>query len=118
MVRRNTAAIYFMLHDPRGPVGRDLTRRGNKVLNIVRVYCPVRDGRLRAGQVVTSPVPAVVGRGRGLALQVGSNVDYSLAVHGGSASRWAPRSWRIAHSRGRPVPARRFLVNALPAGRG
>ncbi len=118
MVRRNTAAIYFLLHDPRGPVGRDLSRRGRKVQNLSRVYCPVRDGNLRSKQVTTDPRPAPVGHTIGLVLQVGSNVVYSLAVHEGSGSRYAPRSWRIAHSRDRPVPARRFLVNALPAGRG
>jgi hypothetical protein len=96
-----------------------LTRRGRQVLNLAKVYCPVDHGRLRAGQQATDPVRASVGRsGLGLALQVGSNIDYSLAIHEGSGSRWAPRSWRIAHSRGRPVPARRFLVNALAAGRG
>lgn len=111
MVTRNTAAIRHLTRDPSGPVGRDLARRGGRVRDRAKVLCPVDKGRLRAAQIATAPIPT----DRGLLVQVGSNVVYSLAVHEGSNSRYAPRSWRRAR---RPVPARRYLTNALPAGRG
>lgn len=114
MARRNRAAQEFLLRDPRGPVGRDLTRRAVRVTNLAKTLCPVDKGRLRAAQTYTDPIPVA----QGLVVQVGSNVVYSLAVHEGSGSIYAPRSWRVAHSRGRAVPARRFLTNALPAGLG
>lgn len=114
MARRNEAAVRRLLYDPRGPVGRDLTRRGLRVRNVARVYCPVDTNRLRSSLTVTEPVRVA----NGLVLQVGTNVKYSRAVHDGSASPYAPPSWKVAAARGRPVPARRFLTNALPAGRG
>lgn len=114
MTKRNQAAINQLLRSPTGPVGRDLVQRGLRVRNMSRVFCPVRSGRLRAAQTVTDPIPIA----RGLAIQVGSNIKYSRAVHNGSGSPDAPYSWKVAHARGRPIPARRFLTNALPAGRG
>jgi len=113
MVKRNMAARRQLLRAPTGPVGRDLTRRAERVLNHAKVLCPVDRGRLRAAQDRTAPMPAA----NGLVIEVGSNVRYSLAVHEGSGSVYAPRSWRIAHARGRRIPPRRFLTNALPAGR-
>lgn len=114
MARINQAAVRRLLHDPRGPVGVDLLRRGHRIRNQSRVFTPVRTGRLRAAQTVAGPFPVPTG----LVVQVGSNITYSRAVHDGSASPYAPPSWKAAHARGRPVPARRFLTNALPAGRG
>lgn len=114
MARINRAQREFLLRDPRGPAGRDLTRRGIRVTNAAKIGCPVKYGRLRAAQTYTAPVPTPTG----LKLQVGSNIKYSLPVHEGSGSVWAPRSWRVAHARGRSIPPRRFLTNALPAGRG
>lgn len=114
MARRNPAAVRQLLYDPRGPVGRELARRGRRITNLSRVYCPVDKGRLRGSILQTDPRPTPTGQ----QIRVGSNLDYARAVHEGSGSRDAPRSWRIAHARGHPVPARRFLVNALPAGRG
>jgi hypothetical protein len=114
VARRNVALQRYLLREPRGPVGADLTRRAIRVRNVARVYCPVAYGRLRSSLTYTDPMRM---RG-GLVVQVGTNVKYSLAVHEGSGSPYAPFSWRVAHARGRPVPARRFLTNALPAGRG
>jgi len=114
MATINRAARDFLLRDPRGPVGLDLTRRAIRVENMSKVLCPVDKDRLRAAQTHTDPIPVA----EGLMIQVGSNIVYSLPVHEGSGSIWAPRSWRVAHSRGHTVPARRFLTNALPAGRG
>jgi len=114
VVRRNRAAVRKLLYDPRGPVGRDLVRRGQRVTNLSKVFSPVRYGRLRASIRATDPYQGLLG----LSLNVGSNVKYARAVHNGSGSPDAPYSWRVAHARGRPVPARRFLVNALPAARG
>lgn len=114
MARTNRRLRNHLLRDPRGPVGRDLVKRGVRVTNRAKVLCPVDYGRLRASIHHTDPVPIA----QGLVLQVGTNVVYSLPIHEGSGSPYAPRSWRIAHARGRVVPARRFLTNALPAGRG
>lgn len=113
MARRNPAAVRA-LFAPGGPVARDLKRRGLRVQNLSKVYCPVDKGRLRGSIICTEPIRVA----NGLALQVGTNVVYSRAVHEGSGSPDAPRSWKVAHARGHPIPARRFLVNALPAGRG
>lgn len=95
-------------------MGRDVTRRAIRVENASKVGCPVDFGRLRGAQTHTDPMPIA----EGLVVQVGSNVEYSLPVHEGSGSEFAPPSWKVADSEGRPIPARRFLVNALPAGRG
>jgi hypothetical protein len=111
VVTRNLAAIRRLTRDPNGPIGRDLRRRGGRVRDRAKVLCPVDKGRLRAAQIATDAIPT----SRGFLVQIGSNVEYSLAVHEGSNSPFAPRSWR--HAR-RPVPARRYLTNALPAGRG
>jgi hypothetical protein len=112
-VRRNPAAVRRLLYDPSGPVGRDLTRRGIRITNKSRVLCPVDKGRLRASIRATPPFRGLLG----LSLDVGTNVKYARAVHNGSGSPDAPFSWRVAQARGHPVRARRFLVNALPAGR-
>jgi len=114
MTKRNQAAVNRLLHSPGGAVGRDLVRRGERVLGRAKALCPVYFGYLRSQQVRTEPQPIA----EGLLLQVGSNVPYSLAVHEGSGSPYAPRSWRIAHARGHAVRPRRYLTNALPAARG
>lgn len=115
MARTNLAARRFLTSSPAGPSGRLVTRKGIRVWNRSRQFCPVDRGRLRAAQRYTDPRPNPRG---GVSVQIGSNVVYSLPIHEGSGSRFAPRSWRIAHARGHPVPARRFLTNALPAARG
>lgn len=109
MARRNRAAVRLLTRDPRGPVGRDLARRALRVQNRARILAPVRHGRLRSSITSTDVRPAPTG----LTVQVGSDLVYALAVHEGSTSPYAPRSWR----RGRRVPARRYLTNALPAAR-
>lgn len=114
MARTNRTLRNFLLRNPRGPVGRDLTARAIRVTNRSKVLCPVDKGRLRSGQTYTDPRPVA----QGLMVQVGSNIVYSLAVHEGSGSIYAPRSWRQAHARGHVIPPRRFLTNALAAGRG
>lgn len=114
MVKRNMAARRALLRDPNGPVGIDLKLRALRVVNAAKVLCPVDRGRLRASIDRTDPMPTA----NGLRIEVGTNVVYSMAVHEGSGSIWAPRSWRVAHARGQVIPPRRFLTNALPAGRG
>lgn len=114
MTKRNLALQRYLLRDPRGPTGVELTRRALRVRNTARVLCPVRYGRLRSSLTYTDPLPVA----EGLLVQVGTNVEYSLPVHEGSASPEAPRSWRVAHARGHVIPPRRFLTNAVPAGRG
>lgn len=114
MATTNRQLRRWLTRDPRGPVGRDLTRRALRVRNVARVYCPVDFGRLRSSLTYTDPQPIA----EGLLVQVGTNVVYALAVHEGSGSVYAPWSWKVAHGRGHVIPPRRFLVNALPAGRG
>lgn len=103
-----------LVYDPRGPVGRDLSRRGLRVGNQARVYAPVLYGRLRSSIKVSDPYRGWLG----LSVNIGSNVEYARAIHDGSNSSYAPPSWRVAQARGHSVPARRFLSNALPAMRG
>lgn len=106
-----------MLRSPSGTVGVDLTRRAIRVTNrakqILTATRAVDFGRLRASIVWTDPEPTA----RGLKVAVGSNLAYSLPIHEGSGSPYAPPSWRIGHARGRIVPARRYLTRALPAAR-
>ena len=117
MARTNAVLIRNLLRSPTGAVGADLTRRGIRVANrskaILTATKAVDSGRLRAEQEQTDVQPT----SRGLGLQVGSNAVYSLPVHDGGNSKYAPPSWRIAASRGHVVPARRFLTRALPAAR-
>ena len=114
MVVRNQALINFYGRSPNGPVGRMLSRKGLRVQNVARTLAPVRDGRLRSSITIVGPYPTP--RGQGVA--IGSNLVYSLAVHEGSGGAFAPPSWRAAHAAGHVIPARRYLTNALPAGRG
>lgn len=115
---RTNHRLRRQLKAPNGPIGQDLARRATRVANrskqLVGSKRAVDTGRLRASihQTPVQPDPT------GLVVFVGSNLDYSLAVHEGSGSRFAPRSWRIAHARGRPIPPRRYLTEALPAARG
>jgi hypothetical protein len=115
MVRSNPAVLRRLLEAPSGPVGRDLRRRGTSVQNRAKILAgakrAVDTGRLRSSIEVTDPRS----HPRGQVVSVGSNLKYALAVHEGSGSKYAPRSWRIAHARGRPVPPRRYLTEALPA---
>lgn len=113
MSRTNTA-LRRQLVAPSGPVGRDLTRRAIRVTNVAKTLCPVDNNRLRPTITHTEPVRIR----EGLMVQIGTNVEYSLAVHEGSGSPYAPRSWKISHARGHVIPRRPYLVNALPAGRG
>lgn len=117
-VRRNQAKIDFLLKSPSGPVGLDLAKRALRVTNrakaIITAVGAVDTGRLRAEQQHTDPTESP----RGLTTQIGSNVEYSLPVHEGSESPYAPPSWQVAQSRGNPVRGRKFLTRALPAARG
>jgi hypothetical protein len=114
MATRNRALERYLVRDPRGPVGVDLTRRALRVRNAARVLCPVDMGRLRSSLTYTDPIRSA----EGLVVQVGTNVVYSLPVHEGARSKYAPYSWRVAAARGAGPPPRRFLTNALPHGRG
>lgn len=92
-------------------MGRDLRRRGLKVQNRGRILAPVDLGGLRASiEAEATPRRHPLG----LVLAVGSPLKYSLAVHEGSGSPYAPPSWKS----GKQVPARRYLTNALPAAVG
>ena len=106
--RVNKGGISAMVHGQEGT--RDLTRRGDAVVALAKIYAPVRFGRLRSS----------IARGRprktgptSAAVRVSANVKYAAAIHEGRGSRYAPRSWR----RRGPGP-RRFLTNALSAAGG
>lgn len=114
MARTNTTLRRELTRGANGAVGKDLRRRALRVQNRSRTLCPVRDGHLRNSIETTDPRPHPLGQ----VVAIGSNKSYSRAVHNGSGSSDAPRSWRIAHSRGHVIPARPYLVNALPAMRG
>jgi hypothetical protein len=120
MARINHDEVNRIVRSTSGPVARDLRRRAERVTSRAKVLCPVDVGRLRSSITHTEPAP----KGESLSVKigagriVGTNVEYALAVHEGALGPGAPYSWRVAASRGGGPPARRFLVNALPAMRG
>lgn len=75
----NPAAIRNLMEGADGPVVRDLTRRGQRVLNMARTLCPVDEGRLRASLTME-----VVSTGGSFYIRVGSNLDYAIFVHEGT----------------------------------
>jgi phage gpG-like protein len=122
-------AIHDLIGSPRGAVARDLLRRGRAVEARAKIGAPVDTGRLRSSithQLVTDA--------RGMAVRVGTNVDYARGVHEGTGI-YGPRGrpirpvrakvlrWRSKRSKSgfvfarevRGVPGRPFLRNALPA---
>lgn len=75
----DSAALAELLGGPTGLVVGDLRRRGNRVLSGAKQRCNVDTGRLR------SSLHLKVGRdGRGVFVDVGSDVEYAEAVHEGS----------------------------------
>jgi len=83
------------LTDPSGPIGSDLRRRGQRVLNAARRNCPVDEGRLRAS--LTMVIERVPG---GLVARIGSNLKYARYVHDGTGI-YGPRARPITPRNGR-----------------
>lgn len=78
-------------------VGRDLQRRGQRVLNRARALCPVDEGRLRASLTMETRRSSL-----GPYVVVGSNLEYAVYVHEGTG---------IYAGRGMITPKRgRYLV--------
>lgn len=127
----NQAEIRSILRSEGGGVARDIYKRGKRVEAVAKRGCPVDIGRLRASintrMVVRNGAPAA---------EIGTNVNYALAVHEGTGVYgrfhrpirpkrgkylvFRPRGSRVTifARQVRGVPGRPFLRNALPAARG
>lgn len=76
----NQAGLYYTLHSPIGPVGRDISRRANKILNAARVQVGVDTGALKASLRITRHNRDP----RGQFVKVGSPLNYALMHHEGT----------------------------------
>lgn len=77
-------ALAQVLAGPNGPVARDLARRGAQVETAAKRLAPVDTGRLRA-----SIVSALGEDGRGLFVDIGTDVTYAPYVELGTARQAA-----------------------------
>jgi len=76
----NEPALDYLLKNPAGPVGRDLSKRGNKVLAAARIQVGVKTEDLKKSLKVTHERSV-----RGQFVKVGSTtVKYALAHHEGT----------------------------------
>ena len=73
------AQVDYLLHQPAGPVGRDLARRGRKVLMAATMQVGVDTGRLKKSLKMTHERS-----GRGQFVMVGSKLNYALMHHEGT----------------------------------
>ncbi len=78
-VQYDAGAVRRLLTGPQGDVMKGLYRRGKRVETAAKRGCPVDHGRLRS-----SITTQFVGVGGTLAVRVGSDVSYALAVHNGT----------------------------------
>lgn len=75
----NKTELGMLLDNPEGPVGRDLARRGRKVLIGATIQVGVDTGRLKKSLKMTHE------RGtRGQFVMVGSKLNYALMHHEGT----------------------------------
>lgn len=128
-ITQDSAALKALVASRDGPVGQDLIRRANLVVNRAKQLCPVDKGRLRAS--ITWEL-VVGGQQWPLVARVGTNVEYARYVHDGTGiygPRGAPirpvrAQWLVFTPRGsnspvfarqvRGVRGRPFLTDALP----
>lgn len=97
------AGLFELLRSPSGEVARDALRRGNRVQELARILVPKRTGRL-----ATSISVRLVPRLGGVAVQIGSSLDYALYQHEGTG---------IHGPRHRPIrPKRRAGVLVFQTG--
>ncbi len=78
-------ALARLFNDPKGPVGRDLKRRGSNVEFLAKQLVPVDTGLLRAS------ITSSLGHDEhGLFAGIGSDVDYAIYVEYGTGrqSTW------------------------------
>lgn len=136
--RLDQGRIHALLHNPGGPVGRDMLRRGIRVASQARRNLGGRAGRPRRidfGRLRTSVYVRPV-RVSGLpGVQVGADVRYARWVHDGTGL-YGPHATLIRPTRGRflvftpkgaagavfvrsvrGMVANPFLVDALVAAR-
>lgn len=73
------APLDYLLNNPAGPVGRDLVKRGQKVLNAARMQVGVDTGRLKASLKMNHERDS-----RGQFVRVGSKLNYALMHHEGT----------------------------------
>ncbi len=88
-----TGELNAFLRGPRGPVGLEMIRLGNTVLNAARRACPVDEGKLRAS-ITAEPLNMT---GDTMIVRVGSSLDYAVYVHEGTG---------IYGPKGAPIRAR------------
>lgn len=80
MIKINTGIVNTMLRSGNGQVGRHLFRLGVNIQSSAKMHCPVDTGRLRSS-IQTTPVHET---STGLAVRVGSNVNYARYVELGT----------------------------------
>lgn len=118
--------LFQLLRSPSGAVARDAKERGRRVQELARVLAPKRTGRL-AESITVRMVPRLTG----IAVQVGTGVDYAKFQHDGTGVH-GPRHVPIRARRGKVMvfqvnghtvfaksvsgaPATKFLEHALRA---
>lgn len=87
--------LFQLLRSPTGAVARDALRRGRNVRTLARVLAPKRTGRL-AASISVKLVPRLTG----LAVEVGTGLDYALYQHEGTGV-YGPRHSPIRPRRGK-----------------
>jgi hypothetical protein len=98
----NDHAFHQLMHDPNGPVGRDLQRRAINVESAAKVNASGRPGpNVDTGRLRSSITWELVDQPESLVARVGTNVEYA---------RWVEEGTDRA-------PAYPYLVPALPAAR-
>lgn len=99
----NQADLRILLVSPRGPVARDILRRGLRVESSAKLHASGRPGPMvRTGRLRSSITTALGEDAQGLFVDVGTNVEYGGYVENGT-------------SRSRPYP---YLRPALAAASG
>lgn len=119
------SAIFDLLNNKNGPVGRELARRGRKVESAAKKFVGKESGALR-----TSINSSMQRDFRGIYCRVGSSLPYALDHHNGTRRHVItakPGGFLRFPSRGRIIfetsvlhPGTRpnpYLLKALPAAR-
>lgn len=76
--------ILNLLASPNGPVYNDIKRRANRIQNTARRLCPADTGRLR--QSISVEMGSI---GKDVVARVGTNLEYGLYIHEGTADNGA-----------------------------
>lgn len=138
--RLNDDEIRRLLTSPDGGVGRDLLRRGQRVVNRAKQLLSTDPKRVDTGRLRADVHGELLSRGGKLVYRVGTNLQYAIYVHDGTgiygprgtmivpkakkALRWKARgggkgkNGYVFSMRSRGMRPNPFLKNALPAARG